>query len=403
MAARASATIASAVTVPGFRFAGVSCGIKRRKRDLALIVSDAPATAAALFTTNQVRAAPVLVGRQRIARRGKIQAVVVNSGNANACTGKRGLRDAAETCRRAGELLGIDPELVFPSSTGVIGVPLPMDKILRGLERAVAALSPSGLGAAAEAILTTDRFPKIARQRLRVGGRAITVAGLAKGAGMIAPRMATMLAYILTDAAVEPAFLRRVLRECAEETFNRVTVDGDTSTNDTVLVLANGRAGNPPLSGGPGAAAFQAAARDVMRELALKLVEDGEGATKVVELRIERARSDEEARKVAFAVANSLLVKTAFFGADPNFGRIVAAAGKAGVRFDSERVDVFIEDIPVVRRGVGTFAREREAARAMRRPSFTVRLSLNQGNGSATVWTSDLTYDYVRINSAYRT
>jgi glutamate N-acetyltransferase/amino-acid N-acetyltransferase len=403
MVSRARATDRGTITVPGFRFAGVACGVKRRKRDLALIVADEPAAAAALFTTNQVKAAPVLVGQRRLRRRGSIQAVVVNSGNANACTGERGLRDAEEVCRRAGELLGIDPELVFPSSTGVIGVRLPVDRIARGLEQAVAALSPFGLKAAAEAMLTTDRFPKIARERFRIDGRAISVVGLAKGAGMIAPRLATMLAYILTDAAVERGLLRRVLRECAEETFNRVTVDGDTSTNDTVLALANGKAGNSPLRGGPRAAAFRSAVRNVMRELALKLVEDGEGATKVVELRVERASSDEAARQVAFAVANSLLVKTAFFGADPNFGRIVAAAGKAGVRFDAERVDVFIEDIPVVRRGVGTFARERQAARAMRRPTFRVRLSLNQGKGSATVWTSDLTYDYVRINSAYRT
>jgi glutamate N-acetyltransferase/amino-acid N-acetyltransferase len=390
------------IRVPGFRFAGVACGIKKRKKDLALIVSERPATAAALFTTNQVKAAPVVVGREAI-KNGTLQAVVVNSGNANACTGARGLRDAKSMCREAGTALGIDPGLVLPSSTGVIGVALPMDKVKSGIEQAAGSLLASNFADAAEAILTTDKFPKVAVGRARIDGKTITVAGMAKGAGMIAPNMATMLAYVLTDAAVEAGCLRRVLESCAEETFNCITVDGDMSTNDTVLLMANGAAGNEPIkSGTPECDRFQGIARQVMKKLALKLVEDGEGSTKVAEVRVEKARSVAAAKKIAFTVANSKLVKTAFYGADPNFGRIVAAVGYSGVPIEPDKIDVFINRIRVVTKGMGTFSREAEASRMMRRPSFLVKIVLNQGTASASVWTSDLNHDYIRINSAYR-
>lgn len=392
------------IRVPGFRFAGVACGIKKsKKKDLALIVSDRPAVAAALFTTNQVKSPAVLLGLKNL-KGGKIQAVVVNSGNANACTGKRGLRDAETTCARAAGLLGIDERLVVPSSTGIIGIPLPMDKIYGGLKAAVAALSPDAFAQAAEAILTTDRFAKVATLRLSLGGKKIHIAGMVKGAGMIAPKMATMLAYVLTDAAVEPACLRSTLRIAAGETFNAVTVDGDMSTNDTVLVLANGLAGNPAVRRGTREEAFFfGALRDVMQELALQLVKDGEGATKVVEIRAQGARSVLEAKKLAMAVAESQLVKTAFYGEDPNFGRIMAALGSAGVRVNPEQVSVFFDRVPVLRKGVGLPENEREAARVLRRPSFTVRIELGQGQESARIWTCDLSHEYVRINSAYRT
>ncbi len=390
--------------VPGFRFAGVACGIKKsKKKDLALIVSDRPAVAAALFTTNQVKSPAVLVGLERL-KAGKVQAIVVNSGNANACTGKRGLRDAQTTCARAADLLGIDARLVVPSSTGIIGIPLPMDKIFRGLEAAVDALSPDGFSQAAEAILTTDRFAKVATGGASIGGKKIHIAGMVKGAGMIAPNMATMLAYLLTDAAVDQACLRWVLRTATGETFNSVTVDGDMSTNDTVLLLANGLADNPAVRRGTREEAiFLEALREVMQELAVQLVKDGEGATKVVEVGIRGARSVIEAKKLALAVAESQLVKTAFYGEDPNFGRIMAALGRAGVRFNAERVNVFFDRVPVLRRGVGMPENEKQAARVLRRPAFTVTIELGQGGESARVWTCDLSHDYVQINSAYRT
>jgi glutamate N-acetyltransferase/amino-acid N-acetyltransferase len=392
------------IAVPGFEFAGVSCGIKKsRKRDLALIFSERPATAAALFTTNRVKAAPVLVGLKRM-RRGVLQAVIVNSGNANACTGPRGILDAETMCREAGLQLGIDPKLVLPSSTGVIGVPLPIEKARVGVRVAAKLLSANSFLQAAEALLTTDRFVKVAATSCLLKRKRVMIAGMVKGAGMIAPNMATMLAYILTDAAIERRCLDAILRRCAEESFNRITVDGDMSTNDTVLFLASGVAGNSPVrQGSKEERILRQASQRVMKELALKLVEDGEGTTKVAEIRVDGCRSIEEAKKIAFAVANSKLVKTAFFGADPNFGRILAAIGYAGVPIKPERVDVSFESVKVVRRGVGINSNERAATRVLKRRAFEVRIHLHLGEKSASVWTSDLGYEYIRINSSYRT
>lgn len=392
------------IRVPGFRFAGVACGIKKSKRkDLALIFSERPAAAAALFTTNWVKAAPVIVGMRHI-RRGLVQAVVINSGVANACTGAQGLRDAEAMCREVALRLDIDPGLVLPSSTGLIGVPLPMEKIRSGIEKAGTLLSDGSLSQAARAILTTDRFIKTASASCRLEGKKIVVAGMAKGAGMIAPKMATMLAYIMTDAAVEPRRLRAMLRRAAGETFNAVTVDGDMSTNDTLLFMANGVAGNSPVrSGGREEDILFSAAREVMETLALKLVEDGEGATKVVEIRVLGSRSAAEARKIAHTVATSQLVKTAFYGEDPNYGRIMAAIGRAEVPIKPDRVDISFDGVTVVKRGIGVNASDAEAGRVFKQPSFTVRINLRQGQASASVWTSDLTHEYVRLNSAYRT
>jgi glutamate N-acetyltransferase/amino-acid N-acetyltransferase len=392
------------VTVPGFKFAGIACGIKKsKKKDLALIFSEHPATAAILFTTNRVKAAPVVVGSKRM-KRGRLQAVVVNSGNANACTGARGIRDADAMCKEVGHRLRIDSKLVIPSSTGLIGVPLPMVRIKQGIAKAVSVLSPHSFAHAAAAILTTDRFAKIAATSCLLKGRRVVIAGMAKGAGMIAPNMATMLAYILTDAEVEPGALNAILRRSAEETFNRITVDGDMSTNDTVLFLANGVAGNSPVKqGSTEEGVLRQAAQRIMKELALKLVEDGEGTTKVVEIRVEGSRSLTEAKKVALAVANSKLVKTAFFGADPNFGRIMAAVGYAGVPLKPERVDVSFDRVKVVRKGVGINSKDQAASRVLRRTTFSVRIHLHQGKESVSVWTSDLGHQYIRINSAYRT
>lgn len=390
--------------VPGFRFAGVACGIKESgRKDLALIVSERPAAAAALFTRNRIKSPSVVSGRKRVAR-GLIQAVVANSGNANACTGPGGLRDSEAMCAETARRLGIDPQRVLPSSTGIIGVPLPMDKIADGIAGAAAALSPDALQDAAEAILTTDNGPKTAAASCRIGGRAVHVAGIAKGAGMIAPNMATMLCHVLTDAAVAPAALRPMLRRAADGTFHAITVDGDTSTNDTLLCLANGVAGNPRITqGGDGEEVLERTLTRVMKELALKVVADSEGARKVVEIRVDGARTVGEARKVAFTVANSKLVKTAFFGEDPNVGRFMMAIGNAGVPVVEETIDVALSGVRVVRRGVAVGTREAAAARVMQRPSFTVRISLGMGDARTSVWTSDLGHEYVRINSDYRT
>ena len=392
------------IRVPGFQFAGVACGIKKsKKKDLALIFSERPAAAAALFTTNRVKAGSVLVGMQNV-RRGRIQAVVIASGNANACTGKRGLRDAETMCQETARRLGIDPTLVLPSCTGLIGVPLPMANVRAGIAKAATALAPDSFLQAAEAITTTDRFVKVSATSSALGSRRVTVAGMVKGAGMIAPNMATMLAYVLTDAAVEPRCLRSILRRTADVTFNAVTVDGDMSTNDTVLFLANGVAGNRPVTlGSREERALLRAVTGVMQELAVKLVEDGEGTTKVVEIRVERAKSVDEAKKVAFSVANSKLVKIAFYGADPNFGRIMMAIGYAGIPIDPDRINVAFDGVRVVRKGIGLPTSERQAAHVLKKPSFRVTIDLAQGRESFSVWTSDLSHEYVRINSAYRT
>ena len=396
--------VKSPPSVPGFCFAGVACGVKESNRkDLALIVSERPAAAAALFTKNRIKSPTVVSGRKRVAR-GPIQAVVANSGNANACTGPGGLRDSEAMCAETARCLGIDAQRVLPSSTGIIGVPLPMDKIKRGIAVAAAALSPDRLQDAVEAIMTTDNGPKTAASRCRIGGRTVHVAGMAKGAGMIAPNMATMLCYVLTDADVAPAALRPMMRRAADRTFHAITVDGDTSTNDTLLCLANGVAGNPRITrGGAGEELLERALTRVMKELALKIVADGEGAKKVVEIRVDGARTVGEARKVAFTVADSKLVKTAFFGEDPNVGRLMMAVGNAGVPVVEETVDIALGGVRVVRRGVAVGTREAAAAKVMQRPSFAVRISLGMGDARTSVWTSDLGHEYVRINSDYRT
>jgi len=392
------------IKVPGFKFAGIACGIKKsKKKDLALVFSERPAIAAALFTTNAIKSPAVLVGMDRV-RRGKVQAVVINSGNANACTGAQGSRDADAMCQRTASVLGIAPTLVIPSSTGIIGVPLPMEKVLGGIGAAASRLSAASFSDAAEAILTTDRFPKVSSAKCVIGGKTVRIAGMVKGAGMIAPNMATMLAYILTDAMVDLPCLRHVLREAADPTFNSVTVDGDMSTNDTVLFLANGFAQNPPITRGTrDEAILLKTVRAVMKKLALHLVSDGEGGTKVVEIRVEGAKTIQDASKIANSVARSQLVKTAFYGEDPNFGRILCAVGYAGVRLQPERIDIFFDRVGVVRKGRGLTARERKASQVLKRSTFTVKIRLGLGNESKSIWTSDLSHEYVRINSAYRT
>lgn len=393
------------IHVPGFRFAGVSCGLKEsRKRDIALIVSDRPATAVGAFTTNRVKAAPVVVGRERL-RRGLVQAILVNSGNANAYTGREGEHVARESTRLVGKELGIDPRLVVPSSTGRIGVQLPASRIRRGVRSACRSLSPGGFHEALEGIMTTDAFPKFAAEKLVLEGRSITIAGMAKGAGMIAPHMATMLAYVLTDAAVSRKALAAVLAGALPISFNCIVVDGDMSTNDTVLLLANGEAGNREISRRSAAYGDLADAFGrVMRKLARYIVLDGEGASKLVDIVVRGARTARDAERVADAVARSPLCKTAFFGGDPYAGRVVCAAGYSGARFDPDRLDVFVGEVPIVRRGVEMTRRfEKKAERVVAAREFTLTIDLHAGRAGAQRMASDLTPAYVTFNSAYRT
>lgn len=401
------------VRVPGFRFAGVRAGIKASgKRDVAVLFSDVPAVAAAAFTTNRVQAAPVKLGIERAAG-GRLQAIVVNSGIANAYTGGDGLKVARHMCGVAAQELRIDPKLVIPSSTGRIGVPLPVDKVESGIRAACRALSPEGFHDALEAIMTTDAFPKFGSESIVVDGREIAVGGMAKGAGMIAPRMkqqgaakhATMLAYLMTDAAVTPAALRRALDVGLAESFNAVLVDGDTSTNDTLVLLANGIAGNTPITvRSKEFPAFCGAIGRLMEKLSRALIKDGEGATKVVDIHVRGAKSVRDAERAAEAIARSPLCKTAFFGSDPNMGRVICALGYSGADFDPERIDVFLDDLQIVRRGRElTSGIEKQAHTKMCADEFTLTIDLRAGNAVARRVTSDLSVEYVHFNSAYST
>ncbi len=390
--------------VPGFRAAAAAAGIKKHGGpDLGLIVSEVPAAAAGVFTSNRVRAAPVLLSREHIIK-GRARAIIANAGCANACTGAAGLADAKRTAGITAGAVNASQEEVLVASTGVIGAPLAVEKIAAALPGLVKGLSEEGLPAVAEAIMTTDKFSKLSRFDGVAGGRSYRIVGMAKGAGMIMPDMATMLSFILTDAGISPQDLKKAVSSAVEGTFNRITVDGDTSTNDTVFVLANGGSGAGDLSG-PGPADFSRGLRRVMRELALMIVKDGEGATRVILVRVQGAETVEEASAVARTVANSNLVKTAVFGRDPNWGRIMAAVGRSGVSVEEERLDISINEIPVVRNGLGLGPEaEEHAARIMvSEETIHITINLNQGEYEDTIATCDLTHDYVAINADYRT
>lgn len=396
------------VTSPGgFRAAGVTCGLKvTGKPDLALIVSDRPAVAAGVFTTNQVHAYNVDRNRALLARRGWARAILVNSGNANTATGERGRRDTEETAERVAHLLGLSPEEVFTSSTGVIGVPLDMSKVRAGIPAAVAALSPDGGLDAAVAILTTDTRPKHIAVQVEAGGSVVTIGGIAKGAGMIHPNMATLLAYVTTDAAIAPELLQAATKRAADLSFNMITVDGDTSTSDTCLVLANGAAGNRPWESpaAPGYGEFESALQHVFQHLAREIARDGEGATKLLTVRVQGAPTEPDARRVARTVAGSNLFKAAVFGCDPNWGRIAAAAGRAGVAFDPHRLDITLNGLPLLRAGEPLpFDRAAAVASLRETAEVTVEIDLHAGEGRATAWGCDLTFDYVKINAEYFT
>jgi glutamate N-acetyltransferase/amino-acid N-acetyltransferase len=390
--------------VSGFLFSGISAGIKKDgKRDLGLIYSEVPAQVAGLFTTNKVKAAPVQLGMERI-KRGLCQAVLINSGNANACTGSRGLEDSKRTSSWVAKGLGTEERLIIPSSTGVIGSPLPMKKIEEGIPRLIEALSPDGWMDTVEAIMTTDTFPKVERATCRIKGRNVTICGMVKGAGMIRPNLATMLSFIVTDANIKAPVLQQILDEVAELSYNRITIDGETSTNDTVLLLANGKSGHPPISRmNPDGMLFQLRLREVCQNLAKSVVRDGEGATKFVEILVKGARNREDAKRAAYAIAHSPLVKTAFFGMDANWGRILCAIGHSGVRIDPDRIDVFFDRMPIVQNGMGVGGQlEEKAAEIIKNESFKVTVNLHQGKSEFSVFTTDLSIDYVKINASYR-
>ncbi len=392
-------------TPKGFRAALHTCGIKvSGSPDLALLVSDVPAQWDAVFTTNAVAAAPVQFGRERLAARAPLSAVLVNSGNANAVTGAQGLADARETAALLEASLGLSAGTTLVSSTGVIGVPMPMDKIRRGVP-AIAPLTDAAHGADfARGIMTTDTRPKHAAVRFEHAGGTVSVGGCAKGAGMIHPRMATMLSYLTTDAALHPAVLRKAFREAVDASFNRISVDGDTSTNDTCVLMANGAAGLPEiLPGTPAAEAFTEALRLLTSHLAREIVRDGEGATTVVRLDVVGARDDEQAEKVARAICNSPLVKCAIHGRDPNWGRILCAAGYAGAGVAPESVDLSIQTVPVLVRGTPEPFDAATLSKSMDGQEVSIRLDLGAGTCATTFWTCDFSKEYVAIHADYTT
>ncbi len=391
--------------VEGFRFAGMHAGIKKNGRpDLALAVADEPVPTAAVFTRNLVRAAPVDIAAARV-RSGRMQAILVNSGNANACTGKEGERAALDACRAVAHALGVDDALVFPASTGVIGQPLPEGVIPSAAPALAGALSAGGAPAFATAILTTDKAEKVAHRAVKVPGGTATVLGVCKGAGMIHPNMATTLGFVFTDARLAPATLRGMLKRGADQTFNRISVDGDTSTNDTLALMASGKVGREVVKPGtPAAAKLERALVEVLEELAVQIVADGEGAEHAVRIEVQGAAKPAHAEAVAKTIATSPLVKTALHGCDPNWGRIVAAAGRAGVPFDPKKVGVRIGDVTVFDAGrpVMDAAVEAAASSVMKNARYAITVKLGAGKAKGHYFTSDLGHEYVRINADYR-
>jgi glutamate N-acetyltransferase/amino-acid N-acetyltransferase len=388
---------------PGFHSAGVASGLKKNgKKDLGLIFSKVPLTVAAMFTRNLVKAAPVLLDQQRTAN-GSCRAVIVNSGNANCCTGEQGMQDAIRMGHLVARELGVDDDDVLVSSTGVIGEPLPIKKIETAAPGLIQALALDGITDFAEAIMTTDTVPKVVSRSGDLAGKSFTVTGAIKGAGMIRPDMATMLCFVMTDIAARPEPLQEMLKKAVDRSLNRLTVDGDTSTNDTVLLMANGHSGVDLISQNQ-KDVFQSVLDETMIALAKWLVKDAEGATKLVEIVVSGAKTKTEAHKIADTVANSPLFKTALFGEDANWGRILAAVGRAGVSIDPERLDIFFGAVQMVKGGFGC-GKEAEAAatQVLKQDELTVTIDLNLGRETETVYTCDFSIDYVKINADYRT
>ncbi|MGI9559293.1 MAG: bifunctional glutamate N-acetyltransferase/amino-acid acetyltransferase ArgJ [Thermodesulfobacteriota bacterium] len=388
--------------VPGFLFSSLAAGIKKSGSDLALIYSEKPAAASAVFTTNRLKAAPVVLGAKRVGK-GVCQAILVNSGHANAMTGQKGDKAAVDTTLALARELKIPASRVIPSSTGVIGGVFPAQKVVKAVPRLVSDLSAGGAEKAARAIMTTDSFPKIAVKKVKIGGHEGTVCAIGKGAGMISPDMATMLCFVLTDIKVSKTVMDKTLRSAVEGSFNRIIVDGDMSTNDSVFLLSSGALENKafPASGVEGAK-FSKAVEGVCFEIAEMIVRDGEGATKVARIEVEGAKNAADADKAARAVGGSVLVKTALFGEDPNFGRIAAAVGRSGIKFNPAKMDVFIGGLKVVSRGVEMPNVEKKTAKTMKKSEFTIKIRLSEGKAKSFILASDLSIDYVKLNSEYR-
>lgn len=398
----------STTSTPGFKAAGVTAGFKRSgAADFALLFSEVPANAAGVFTTCRFAAAPVRYCKEILAKGGKLQAVSVNSGIANACTGKPGLEASRKTAALAAAKLGIAPDAVAVASTGRIGVQMDMALIEKALDLAVPQLSADGGNDAARAIMTTDTVPKAVAAKLEINGKTVTIGAMTKGAGMINPGMAglhaTMLCFITTDADIDKDVLAGMLEENAQNSFNRITVDGDMSTNDTVLIFANGVSGVKIAAGTQDEADFKAALLEVMKNLAHRMVKDGEGSTKLVTIEVVNARSVEDAKMAAESVANSLLCKTAWFGNDPNWGRIAAALGYSGAVFDPDKCDISIDGVPVMTQGGDAGTPESVAAEVVKKDEFTIRCDFNDGDSNYWVWSSDVSYEYVKINADYHT
>ena len=398
----------SPTTPAGFRACGVTAGFKRSGApDFAMVVSDTPADFAGVFTSCTFAAAPVRLCRKRVLESDFLRAVIINSGNANACTGEQGMAAAQKSCEIAANALNISPDAVAVASTGRIGVQMDMSLIEKAVSLAVPALSVNGGNTAAEAIMTTDTVPKAAAVKVTLGEKSVSIGAMTKGAGMIDPHLtaphATMICIITTDAKISKPQLMKILSTNADASFNRITVDGDMSTNDTVMVLANGKSGVEIAPGSPEEEAFAEALLAVMQNLARRMVLDGEGATKFVEVRVINARSDADAKLAAEAVGNSLLCKTAWFGNDPNWGRVVAALGYSGAKFSDEKCDVYFGDIPVVRNGGDAGTPEEDLLATVKQREFTITCDFHEGDGEYWVWTSDVSYEYVKINADYHT
>jgi glutamate N-acetyltransferase/amino-acid N-acetyltransferase len=379
---------------------------KANRRDLTVIALDEGAAVAGVFTSNRFCAAPVQLCRQRLAAGSAIRALLINTGNANAGTGADGLARAEQTCAALAGLMGVAPEQVLPFSTGVIMETLPVDRITAGLPGALAALTPDAWGEAAAGIMTTDTLPKAASRRIEIDGQSVTLTGISKGAGMIRPNMATMLGFVATDANIAQPLLQQLVREAADASFNRITIDGDTSTNDCFMLIASRKAAHAEITSlsSPQGQALRAAVVSLAQELAQAIVRDGEGATKFISITVEGGRDEAECKLAAYAIAHSPLVKTAFFASDPNLGRILAAVGYAGIAdLDQSLIDLHLDDVHVVTRGGRRPEyREEDGQRVMKQSEISIRVGLNRGAASTTVWTCDLSHDYVSINADYR-
>ncbi len=386
----------------GFKFAGVASGLKKNgQKDLGLIYSETPAEVAGVFTRNEVKAAPVILNMQRIVS-GSCQAVIANSGNANCCTGEKGMQDAVLMSRWTAQELNLPEEQVLAASTGVIGEPLAVEKIQKALPNLVNGLKPDGLPDFAEAIMTTDTVPKVVSKKGNLDGKSFTVTGVAKGAGMIRPDMATLLCFVMTDAACPSEILQGLLSKSIERTLNRITVDGDTSTNDTALLIANGLSG-AVIKSEVQSRQFQPILDEVLISLGKQLIRDAEGATKLVEIAVKGAPSDTDAHRIADTIAHSNLLKTALFGEDANWGRILAAAGRAGVPLEPGTIDVYFADVLIVKNGKGCGKKaEAQATQVLKQPEYTLTVDLKAGEGKASVFTCDFSIDYVKINADYR-